>query len=296
MQAPDWFRSALEQRPESATLEVAGAPIHYLAWGERDRPGLLFVHGGAAHAHWWSFLAPLFADDYRVVAMDLSGHGDSGRREEYRPALWAQELVEVSAHAGFAGPPVVVGHSMGGLVTIATGALHGDRLAGAVLIDSPVERPDPAANAEGRRLLRPRTHPDEESARASFRPLPDQPGCLPYVLDHVARHSLRRVEDGVGWKFDPAALGRFRPDGARPYLPDVSCRLAIFRAQHGLVTPETGDFVLELLGRDAPIVEIPAAHHHMMLDQPLALVAALRVQLAAWGHGPSGSAGGDSIP
>ena len=45
------------------------------------RPGLLLVHGNAAHAYWWSFIAPLLARDYNVAAMDLSGMGDSGWRE-----------------------------------------------------------------------------------------------------------------------------------------------------------------------------------------------------------------------
>ena len=78
---PRWFRDALAATPRDREIEVEGTPIHYLEWGEPDRPGLVFVHGGAAHAHWWSPIAPLFLREYRVVALDLSGHGDSGRRE-----------------------------------------------------------------------------------------------------------------------------------------------------------------------------------------------------------------------
>ena len=40
--------------------------------------------------------------------------------------------------------------------------------------------------------------------------------------------------------------------------------------------PRIGDYIFDLLGRAAPVVEIPEAQHHVMLDQPLALVAALR--------------------
>ena len=45
-----------------------------------------------------------------------------------------------------------------------------------------------------------------------------------------------------------------------------------------------GEYMFNLLGRAAPVVEIPQAQHHVMLDQPLALVAALRALLADWEH------------
>ena len=54
------------------------------------------MHGGAAHAHWWSFLAPQLAKQYYVVAPDLSGHGDSGRRTSYPRELWAREVLAVA--------------------------------------------------------------------------------------------------------------------------------------------------------------------------------------------------------
>src|SRR5690606_32376107 len=107
-------------------VEVEGTPVHYLAWGEPDRRGLVFVHGGGAHAHWWTHIAAHYSRQYRVVALDLSGHGGSGRREQYSLELWAEEVLAAAADAGVDGSPVVVGHSMGGFVSIATAALHPD--------------------------------------------------------------------------------------------------------------------------------------------------------------------------
>ena len=80
--APEWFVEALATPREEATVDVEGCPIHTLRWGERGRPGLILVHGGAAHAEWWSFIAPQLARQYDVIALDLSGHGESGKREE----------------------------------------------------------------------------------------------------------------------------------------------------------------------------------------------------------------------
>lgn len=80
---PDWFEQAVGHEPEIRRVDSDGCPINYLCWGPSGAPGLVFIHGGAAHAHWWSFLVPHLADHYRVVALDLSGHGDSGRRDHY---------------------------------------------------------------------------------------------------------------------------------------------------------------------------------------------------------------------
>ena len=78
---------------------------------------------------------------------------------------------------------------------------------------------------------------------------------------------------------------RFSLKPLSDYLADARCRVAVMRAEFSpLVPPETGEHMYELLDRNAPIVEIPQAHHHLILDQPLAFVAALRALLADWEH------------
>jgi pimeloyl-ACP methyl ester carboxylesterase len=51
-----------------------------------------------------------------------------------------------------------------------------------------------------------------------------------------------------------------------------------------VVPADTAEYMYELMGRNAPVASIPQAHHHLMLDQPLAFVAALRTLLADWEH------------
>ncbi len=286
IEAPTWFRRAVESPFEDCRVEVEGCPIHYLKWGEAGKPGIVLVHGGAAHAHWWSFIAPQLARDCQVVALDLSGHGDSGRRKEYPRDMWAEEVLAVSEDAGLIGAPVVVGHSMGGFVCIAAAARYGDRLAGAVILDSPVRRPDPEAEegARGKAFRNPKIYPDLETALEHFRVVPEPTIAEPYVRDYIARHSLCPVEGGYTWKFDPLVFQRFMPRAIHEILSEVRCRVALFRAEFGLVTPDIGDYMYELLDRNAPVVEIPNAYHHLLLDQPLALVAGLRAILADWEH------------
>ena len=287
--APDWFRRAIAVPSGDRTVEVDGCRVHYLVWGEPGRPGLVFVHGGGAHAHWWTPVAATFASAYRVAAVDLSGHGDSGHRALYNVEQWADEVVAVAADSGIDGTPVVVGHSMGGFVTIATAALHGDQLAGVIVCDSPVVEADPEISAYHLREAfgRPRTYPSVDDAVARFRTVPVQEHYLDYVVDFVARHSLKPVEDGWQWKFDRRIFEQFGPgvrSVAAPYLSEVHCRLALLRSEQGLVTPDIGASMYEKLGRVTPVIEIPEAGHHAMLDQPLLLLTALRTLLADWDH------------
>jgi pimeloyl-ACP methyl ester carboxylesterase len=287
--APAWFSGAIAVPRSDERVAVQGASIHYLAWGQPGRRGLVFVHGGGAHAHWWSPLAATFAHEFRVVALDLSGHGDSDHRDVYALDQWTDEVVAVAADAAMSGPPVVIGHSMGGFVTIATAARHGHEVHAAIVCDSPVAHLDPEISAYRLREAfgMPRTYGDFDDAVRHFRTVPAQDHYLDYMMDFVARHSLKPVQGGWQWKFDRRVFEQFGAglgSLAEAYLADVRCRLALLRSEFGLVTPDIGASMFEKLGRVTPVVEIPEAGHHAMLDQPLLLLTAVRTLLADWDH------------
>lgn len=286
--APRWFEKALAIPFSEGWVSVDDARVHYVAWGEVGRRGLVFVHGGGAQAHWWTHVATLFAHEFRVVAIDLTGHGDSDHRDHYDFEQWSDEVVAAAADAGIAGSPVVVGHSMGGMVTIVTAARHSERVAGVIVVDSPVSKPDAEVqHARRDNFGRPRVYPTVELAISRFRPVPDQRNNLAFVIDHVARRSLQQVEGGWEWKFDRTMFGSFE-GGMRgialPYLQQITCRFALLRAEYGLVTADIGAEMYEMLGRVAPVIELPQSGHHPMLDQPLVLLTALRSLLADWDH------------
>jgi len=287
--SPGWFRRALEVPMSDGFVEVGGCEIHYLAWGDRDQRGLVFVHGGGANAHWWTHIAATFADEFRVIAVDLSGHGDSGHREVYSLEQWTEEVMAAAGHGGIDGPPLVIGHSMGGFVTMATAALNPDALAGVIVCDSPVTEPDPEVDGYHVRdaFGRERTYDTLEDAIARFRTVPPQDHYLDYVMDNVARHSVKAVDGGWRWKFHRHIFSQFSQPVrhiALPYLAKVTCRLALLRSEHGLVTKDIGDSMFEKLGRVTPVIEIPEAGHHAMLDEPLILLTAIRTLVQDWEH------------
>ncbi|GGM89730.1 alpha/beta fold hydrolase [Dactylosporangium sucinum] len=281
---PEWFSAALGSRPDEGTTDVDGTSITYRAWGDAGMPGVVLVHGGAAHAHWWDHIGPLLVEGRRrVVAVDLSGHGDSGRRERYELDIWAEEVLAAAASGGIEGPPVVIGHSMGGFVTLRAAALFGSRLHGAVVVDSPVREltPEERAARAGQAFGPLRVYATLEEGMTHFRSVPDQP-ALDYVTRHVARHSLRRVDDGWTWKFDPRVFVRAHLGPS--VLTRLECRIALLRGEHGILSQQMSEVMYDRLGRAAPVIEIPDAGHHIMLDQPLALATALRTLLADWDH------------
>jgi len=282
---PAWFDQAVGTVPDRRQVGVDGASVNFLRWGDPGQPGLLFIHGGAAHAHWWSHVAPAFLGRHSAVAIDLSGHGDSDHRLDYSLDGWCDEVVAVIDAAELEQPPVLVGHSMGGFVTVATAARHPDRIGGAIIVDSPIKVADPELEAAraGTQFANPKVYDDPEIAIAKFRVVPPQEIVLPYIAEHVARHSLRRVPEGWTWKFDRKIFVPRRAEAAE-FLSRIRCRVAVLRGEHGLVTGDIGDYMYEQLGRVAPVIELPTAGHHPMLDVPLILITAIRSLLADWEH------------
>ena len=286
--APEWFEQAMTEIPYSHWIEVNGCDIHYLRWGPKasKQPGLLFVHGGGAHAQWWSFIAPFFAADRPVAAIDLSGMGDSGHRADYGSAVHIPEMAAVIADADLGGNSVIIGHSFGGYMTMCYANQHGHDLSGAVLVDTAIrpgtkDRDQPrAAYNQPKRYF-----PDKETITGRFRLIPEQPCINEFLLDHVATHSVREDEQGWTWKFDIGARGAAHfQEPLGDYLQDMPCRKAlIYGAESAMMTPEVVGHMRTLFEPSDSVIAIPGAYHHLTVDQPIAFIVTLRNLLSGWG-------------
>ena len=106
--------------------------------GSGRPPPLVFVHGAACNRRFWDQQLPRFSAAHRVIAVDLRGHGESDApKERYMVRLFADDLVSTCTQLGIESP-VVIGHSLGGLVALDFASAYPDRVAAAVLIDSPL--------------------------------------------------------------------------------------------------------------------------------------------------------------
>ncbi len=288
---PFWFDRALAARSETADIDVDGARIHYETWGENGKPGVVLIHGSNAHLEWWRFVAPFLADDFRVVALDSSGNGDSGWRERYSGEVLAREVWEVSRAAGLGERPFVVGHSFGGFVALETGHRYGDELGGVIFMDFTTAPPEQYVEW-GRRVerenLKPRrgtrVYQDRDAALARFRFVPEQPVRYPCVRDYIAGKSLRQVEGGWTWKFDPSLFDHLEMGvGQRDKFAAMSCRSAVILGEESADEGALfADHMAEITAGKLPIFRIPGTHHHLMFDDPVAVAMATKAILLTW--------------
>lgn len=281
MSAPQWFLDALASPVDTGVIEVEGATISYRSWGRPGDPGTILVHGGAAHSRWWDHVAPLLAVDRHVVALDLSGHGDSDWRDEYSRTRWAREVIAL-AQTVLSGPPVVIGHSLGGMVAVEAAGLLGSHLSGLVVLDSAISdvRP-PSEKADLARLSRPsRLYATRAEALSRFRPLPRDGDILDFVAAHVAEQSVCLRHRGWGWKFDPRIFSFTPMKAAEAFVPQ--CPVALVRGSHGSVTADMQARLAERFGAGVSTEVISNAGHHLMLDAPVALIDCLLSLLGGW--------------
>jgi pimeloyl-ACP methyl ester carboxylesterase len=148
-----------------------GVPIAYTSQGS-GAGALLFIHGWSGDRDYWSAQIDRFADDYRVVTIDLAGHGDSGSgREQWTIQSLGRDVQAVVQELDLRSV-VLVGHSMGGPVALEAARLMPDRVVGVIGVDTlqSVEFEYPAAWAD--QLTRWREDFDgqcREMVRAMFR-------------------------------------------------------------------------------------------------------------------------------
>jgi len=270
------------ERARSRVVDVKGLRLHFLESGPSGAPPICFLHGGAAHAHWFDAVTPAFSDRFHVVSLDQRGHGESAWAEPpaYGTEDFTGDLVGLMDVLGWA-RMIVVGHSMGGHNAMTFAAWHPERVAALVIVDSrpaiPAERLT-VMHARGRRI--PRVHPSEDVAVQSFRLLPRETVADRALLAHVARAGLMRRDGGWAWRFDPATHGARQPVDAWPLLPRITAPTLITRAA---LSPVLTQDMAERLRASVPrasLVTIPGAYHHLTLDRPAEFSAALSTFLS----------------
>lgn len=109
--------------------------IEYRLYGSGD-PAVILVHGWASDANYWQEQLEALKPRYTVVALNLAGHGASGaNRTDWSIANYAQDVAAVARQ--IPNPHLIlVGHSMGGDVSLAAVPLIGPRVIGVIAVDA----------------------------------------------------------------------------------------------------------------------------------------------------------------
>ncbi len=259
-------------------FKTNGLALSCLDYGGEGNPPILFLHGGSANAHWWDFVGPAFVDCFHALALDQRGHGDSETPREwgYGTRHYVSDLEAIIDSWGL-GSPVLVGHSMGGHNTLVYATRHPEKLRAMVAIDTPPDYTERAVEFLRSMASRPtRRFGSLAEACASFRLLPLETTAPREILEHVARHSFRETGDG-GFihKIDRRTMIR-EPLDVWDELARVTCPALIVKiAQSPLLDIEVARRMAAAMPNGA-LAEIDEGFHHIMFDNPKALIATLK--------------------
>jgi len=173
-------------------------------------------------------------------------------------------------------------------------------MSGAILVDSSLRRPSREGAAQQQRLagITPRSQDQAANGRriyasmadalTRFRLVPPQPMGNDFIADHIARQLLEPVTGAEGsivgwrWRYDQQYWDKFNYDLPDPadYGSSLRTPVAHIHGESSFFRQNSND--PKVLPPHAVEFDIPRAHHHAMIDQPLALVTAIRAVLAAW--------------
>ena len=266
-------------------VEIDGLRLHLQDYGASGKPHMLCVHGGGANAHWYDFVAQGFNADYHVRAVDLRGHGDSewdnSNPPDYdytRHAADIHELTEKLDLHDF----VLIGHSMGGMVSSVYAATYPGRARALIVVDSNlVMSPERIASFQAVADRPAREYASQEEFIATYRVRPGASTAPPEALRHIAQHSGRRFDDGR-WrhKIDRRVYANRELVDSFALWNRIRIPSLLMKAGRSIrMTPES---IVEVKSR-APQVKmtvVPDADHHITLDNPAGFIRAAREFLA----------------
>jgi pimeloyl-ACP methyl ester carboxylesterase len=278
-------------RAHNRFISVNGLRLRCREWGALPAAPVVLLHGGSAHAYWWDLFADGIADRYHVYALDLRGHGDSEhcRLPAYRVGDYVRDLaafIDLMALRSV----MLVGHSLGAMIATAYAASVPERIRSLVVVDSALKITPAGARYMARlqRFPQPvyRSHDD---AVRRFRLLPMHTTAEASILRRIAAHGLRQLADGR-WtlKFDRQAMAQDGPLDLTPHLQQLRCPILFVRGTDSTVLTRAGLSTLLRAAPHALTVEIPDAHHHVMLDNPAAFEHAVRSFLDSHFADPGG--------
>jgi pimeloyl-ACP methyl ester carboxylesterase len=263
-----------------------GLRLHYRDYdGPRDRPPILCIPGLTRNARDFEPVADRYAGEWRVLAVDLRGRGQSEHDPDsshYAPDYYVADILKLLDQEGIA-DAVFVGTSLGGICTMLLASTDAERIAGALLNDV-----GPKVGSAGIEHIATYVGQDVlftswEDAEAQLR---KRNGALfPNWTDEDWKRFTRRVcrEDGKGVRFDYdmgiADNFRLAKDAERvdawPWLRAMAGRPVIILrgALSELLTQDTAYRMVEELGGDAELVVIPDVGHAPNLEEPEAVAA-----------------------
>jgi pimeloyl-ACP methyl ester carboxylesterase len=261
--------------PKEKYLDVNGIRLHYLDWGNRELQPVLLLHGFMAHAHIWDDLALAFRAQYRVIALDQRGHGESQWCEDgaYSISDHFSDLVCFIEGLGLK-DLIIIGHSMGGRNASFYTACNPNMVEQLILVDI---RPgnDPASSKALKNLLNHislQAAPVEEVVK-KIRTL--SPYLSKEICDHIVAHGFKKIPNGMmAPKFDVRMIQQlekmdYGTEDLWPFFKNIICRSLVIRGKRSSFLSKK---VAQKICRFIPNVElreIPESTHFPAQENPI---------------------------
>ena len=273
--------------------------LHYVDWGNEEAPPMLLVHGGRDHCRNWDWVAQAFRGEYHIIAPDLRGHGDSqwllgGSYDQVDYVYDVAQLLHQRQHT----PVTIIGHSLGGAISLLYSGLYPETVTKLVSIEG--MGPPPAfleermrkSPAERLRIwieeLRhiagriPRRYKSLEDAYERMQT--ENPHLTETQARHLTIHGSNQNEDGTySWKFDNY-IRAFPPIGlpqeeANELYGRISCPTLLFHGKESWASNPLEDGRTQCF-KNVQVASIKNAGHWLHHDQLEEFVARTRAFLA----------------
>ncbi len=282
--------------PKPLRVPVAsGLTLNVLEWST-EGTAMLFIHGFSNEAHIWDDVAPLLAPYYRVLAMDLRGHGDSDWHPEgnYDYAEIVKDVLSLLDHLGVE-RVVIVAHSLGGRVSMLLANEAPERIAGLVIVDSAPEIDRRGAVRISMDTAQNVTPAFDRVSQYETTLAPAYPAATPEAIARMAKHQLKQGEDGrwvlkmdtnlrrfVGGDGETpdaetlAAMESERSEAMWKGLEKLECPVLVVRgAASDIVSADTADRMADEATKQGKLAVVPQAGHSVMTDNPKGFAEAL---------------------
>ncbi|MCZ2149015.1 MAG: alpha/beta hydrolase [Bryobacterales bacterium] len=219
--------------------------LQFWDWGRQGKPTLVLIHGGLDHARSWDWVARSLREHFHVYALDLRGHGNSAGAPGALYSV-AEHVLDLSALLDVIGgfPVTLIGHSLGGIVTMIYSGVYPDRVRKAITIEGlgfPPNHKIHKAPSERLRGWIEAIRKAEQREPRGYKTLDEAVNRMkeanPHLSDEVARHltlhgANRQAGGSLVWKFDNYAR-IFPPfghdlDDLKETMGRISCPVLIF--------------------------------------------------------------------
>ena len=253
---------------------VNGLRLHYLEWGDRAKPPMILLHGIARHAHTFDHVAPHFARDHRVLAIDMRGHGDSAwdPAGAYMVEDFARDLEALVRQLNL--PRLtLLGNSTGGRVVQVYAGMHPELVDRLIVEDVGPERPTEIASGFARRVEQEANGWASEDELVAQLVSTSGRTAEPLLRTYAHFGTKRRPDGRIVWKRDPNLVKGFVPTELWSHVQRIKAPVIYVLGGASTIVPAATQAELKRRLPDCEIVTMPGLGHYPDQEDPSGFLA-----------------------